>query len=320
MTERVLTTRTGPDREASSAMEPTRDPRVTLPDLLDVLLDKGVYLDLDLIVTVADIPLIGVSLRAMVAGMETMLERGMMLDWDEQTREWARRSLSRRVPLADDEDVVARMAGGHRQEEPYVTWRPGIVYLTTRRVMVWRADPRELLWQAPLDQITEVALESERSIGGDERTRVAVTTPAGRTLLSAATPERLGAQLREAVLGGPAAVPESRAEALLQARVWYLEDLAGGSVWRGGTGTLHRTDGLTWKGVRDARPAVRLRPEQVRSVDVVRGRRTPVGREMLVVRGDATTARLATEDTARWAEALSDVAGAGTLPGTGGGT
>ena len=79
------------------ALQPTRDLHATLPDLLDALLDKGVYLDLDLIVTVADIPLIGVSLRAMVGGIETMLEHGMMRAWDEQTREWVRRSLARRT-------------------------------------------------------------------------------------------------------------------------------------------------------------------------------------------------------------------------------
>lgn len=309
MAESLVTAGPGPERRSSSAMEPTRDLRVTLPDLLDVLLDKGVYLDLDLIVTVADIPLIGVSLRAMVGGIETMLEHGMMRVWDEQTREWVRRSLSRRVPLADDEDVVTRMAGGHLQEEPYLTWRPGTLYLTTRRLMVWRAEPRELLWQVLLDEITGLGLQAELSAGGEERSRIAVTTSAGTTLLSAAAPERLVDQLREQVTGTLAPVPASRPEPVLQAHVWYLEGLAGGAVWRAGTGTLHRTQGLTWKGVRDARPAVRLRPDQVRSIEVVGGR-TPVGREVLVVRGDATTVRLATADTERWAAALSGVSDA----------
>ena len=36
-------------------MQPTRDPRITLPGLVEVLLNKGVYLNLDLIITVADI-------------------------------------------------------------------------------------------------------------------------------------------------------------------------------------------------------------------------------------------------------------------------
>ncbi len=298
----------------SSAMEPTRDLRATLPDLLDVLLDKGVYLDLDLIVTVADIPLIGVNLRAAIAGIETMLEHGMMRRWDEQTREWVRRSLARRVPLEADEDVVARTAGGHRQEEPYVTWRPGTVYLTSRRLMVWRAEPRELLWQVSLDQVTDVALRSERSVGGEDRDRLAVTTSAGTTLISVSAPARFESLVREQVAAlGQAQRTEggSKAGPLLQARLWYLEDLASGSVWRGGTGVLDRTEGLTWKGVRDARPAVRLRPHDIRSVERVQGR-TPVGREMLDVGGGAGSVRLATEDTGRWAAALRDVAGLST--------
>ncbi|MFD2792450.1 gas vesicle protein [Promicromonospora vindobonensis] len=299
-------------------MEPTRDLRVTLPDLVDVLLDKGVYLDLDLIVTVADIPLIGVSLRAMVGGIETMLEHGMMQAWDERTREWVRGSLSRRVPLADDEDVVARMAGGHHQEEPYATWRPGTVYLTTRRLMVWRAEPRELLWHTPLDEVTDVGTRTERSAGGPDRTRVALTTPTGTTLLSAAAPERLVAAVRAHAPACGAPVPARRREPL-EARVWYLEDLAGGSVWRGGTGTLDPGTGLTWKGVRDVRPAVRLGPDRIRSVDLVQGR-TPVGRQLIVVRDDATAVRLATADTARWATALSHLAGPRTPSRTGGST
>src|SRR5699024_10939650 len=43
------------------SLELTRDPRVTLPDLVEVLLNKGVYLNLDLIIAVADIPLIGIN-------------------------------------------------------------------------------------------------------------------------------------------------------------------------------------------------------------------------------------------------------------------
>jgi hypothetical protein len=67
-----------PLKPSPSPLEPTRDQHATLAALVDVLLDKGVYLDLDLIITVADIPLIGVNLRATIAGMQTMLDYGMM--------------------------------------------------------------------------------------------------------------------------------------------------------------------------------------------------------------------------------------------------
>ncbi|MFD6133948.1 gas vesicle protein [Isoptericola sp. NPDC060257] len=281
--------------EDGAALQPTRDLHATLPDLLDSLLNKGVYLDLDLIITVADIPLIGVNLRAAIAGIETMLEHGMMRNWDEQTRAWVRQSLARHVPLEPDEEVVARMAGGHRQDEPATVWRPGTVYLTTRRLLVWRADPRELLWQAALDDVTHVEVRTELAIGGEERERLAVTTPAGTTLLSAAAPDRLAALLRSGGASGPA-----RPSAGHQAPVWYREERAGPSVWRGGTGTLG-PDGLTWQGVGEARPAVRLR--EVREVQARTGR-APVGRQVLVVTGDSGTVLLATRDAA-WARALA---------------
>jgi len=55
-------------------MEPTRDLHATLTDLLDRVLDKGVIINADVIITVSGIPLIAVNLRAAIAGMETMLE------------------------------------------------------------------------------------------------------------------------------------------------------------------------------------------------------------------------------------------------------
>jgi len=67
-------------------MEPTRDLHATLTDLLDRVLDKGVIINADVIITVSGIPLIAINLRAAIAGMETMLEYGLMTDWDEMTR------------------------------------------------------------------------------------------------------------------------------------------------------------------------------------------------------------------------------------------
>ena len=69
-------------------MEPTRNSHVTLIDLLDRVLDKGLVINADLIISLAGVPLIGVNLRAALAGMETMLEYGMMKEWDKRTRAW----------------------------------------------------------------------------------------------------------------------------------------------------------------------------------------------------------------------------------------
>jgi hypothetical protein len=62
-------------------MQPTRTGRATLVDLLDRVLDKGLILDADLIISLAGVPLIGVSLRAAIAGVETMQKYGMMKEW-----------------------------------------------------------------------------------------------------------------------------------------------------------------------------------------------------------------------------------------------
>lgn len=289
---------------APRTMEPTRDLGATLPDLLEVLLNKGVYLDLDLIITVADIPLIGVNLRATIAGIETMLEYGMMRSWDEQTREWVRRSVSRHLPLAEDEEIVMRMAGGHRQDERHGTWRPGTVYLTSHRLIVWRADPKEVLWQARLEDVTGVDLRTERSIGGEDRVRLAVATDRGTALLSAAAPERLHGMLREQGIGPAARAlnpsPESTA---FEGSVWYQEQLSTGPVWRGGTAVVDRGGGVTWKGALDQRPAVRLRAEELLAVDVESGR-TPAGSSVVVVRTPRGSVRFAAQDPGPWVREL----------------
>lgn len=80
-------------------MEPTRETKATLVDLLDRVLDKGLIIHADLIVSVAGIPLIGVSLKAALAGMETMLEYGMMEDWDKAQRAIAEERLKVPIPL-----------------------------------------------------------------------------------------------------------------------------------------------------------------------------------------------------------------------------
>ena len=63
-------------------MEPTKDDTHAIVELIDVLLRDGAVIQADVIVTVADIPLIGISLRAAIAGMTTMTEYGMFEDWD----------------------------------------------------------------------------------------------------------------------------------------------------------------------------------------------------------------------------------------------
>jgi hypothetical protein len=55
-----------------------------LVDLLDRALTKGLLITADVVITVADVPLIGLNLRLALANMETMLAYGMMRDWDQK--------------------------------------------------------------------------------------------------------------------------------------------------------------------------------------------------------------------------------------------
>ena len=72
-------------------MQPNRDTHATLVDLLDRVLEKGLVINADLIIHMAGIPLLGVNLRACLAGMETMLKYGIWQDWDEAQRSIATR-------------------------------------------------------------------------------------------------------------------------------------------------------------------------------------------------------------------------------------
>ena len=67
-------------------MEPIRDKHATLVDLLDRVLDRGLVINADIIISVAGIPLLGINLRAALAGMETMLKYGIFKEWDETIR------------------------------------------------------------------------------------------------------------------------------------------------------------------------------------------------------------------------------------------
>ena len=67
-------------------MKPTRNTQATLVDLLDRILDKGLILDADVIIQVAGIPLIGIKLKAAIAGIDTMLKYGIWEEWEAAQR------------------------------------------------------------------------------------------------------------------------------------------------------------------------------------------------------------------------------------------
>ncbi len=67
-------------------MKPIRERDVTFIDLVDRVLDKGLVIRADIIISLAGIPLVGINLGAAIAGMETMLRYGIMEEWDKEIR------------------------------------------------------------------------------------------------------------------------------------------------------------------------------------------------------------------------------------------
>jgi hypothetical protein len=186
-------------------MEPTRDSHATLVDLLDRVLDKGLVLYADIIVSVAGIPLIGVNLRAALAGMETMLKYGVMQDWDERIRAWERDNRGdQELPLAPGEQVALKMLGSYLHSQGiYTSWRQGYLYVTDRRIALYLPTFGEVLFQASLQSIKGLAIGRENHFSGDEREHLCLLLEGGNVAWLHALDTR---QLRQAIERGMAAL------------------------------------------------------------------------------------------------------------------
>jgi ssDNA-binding Zn-finger/Zn-ribbon topoisomerase 1 len=145
-------------------MEPTRNTHATLVDLLDRILDKGLVINADIIISVAGIPLIGVNLRAALAGMETMLKYGVMQAWDEKSRVWEREHRKRQeVSLLNEEEVSLKIYGSYYYSKGiYTAWRSGYFYLTNKRLILWNGDFNEIIFQISLEKIKGLIIKSEK--------------------------------------------------------------------------------------------------------------------------------------------------------------
>lgn len=67
-------------------MKPTKEADDAVVDVLDVILREGAMIQADVLITVADVPLVGINLRAAVAGMTTMREYGLFEGCDREKR------------------------------------------------------------------------------------------------------------------------------------------------------------------------------------------------------------------------------------------
>ncbi len=145
-------------------MKPEREN--ILVDLLDRLLNKGIILNADLIISVAGVPLIGINLKAALASIETMLDYGMMEAWDESTREWYKKELTstnKSIPLTEGENIIQKTFGYIWYSQGIIqAWRPGFWHLTNKRLFLWR---EEMIFETPLDRIVAIMVRKDAHFG-----------------------------------------------------------------------------------------------------------------------------------------------------------
>jgi hypothetical protein len=243
-------------------MDPQRNTNATLVDLLDRVLDKGVVIHADLIVSVAGIPLIGVNLRAAIAGMETMLKYGIMQAWDERIRAWELDYRSKKKScLVRGEEIILKMLGAYYSSQGiYTTWKYGYLYLTNERLLLYHEGFGEVLFESPLVKIGALAIrKGEHFIEEEEREELCLLLAGNKTARLTALDvdelkkaienkmEEMGLALEE-----DPALPifEERAaefltegeQVICREKMWYLVDAQGitDSTWK--PGYLYLTD------------------------------------------------------------------------------
>ena len=181
-------------------MEPQRGSQATLEDLVERVLDKGIVLKLDLIIGVAGIPLIGISLQAAIAAIETMLEYGMMEAWDADSRAQAVAAAQRReLGLQPGEHPVLDLYGSYHHEQGILrAWRPGRLILTDRRLLLVRPVPPEVLFETRISAIAGIGRTVVENIGPGQREIVSLALADGTVAaIYTAQPDLLEERLRE---------------------------------------------------------------------------------------------------------------------------
>jgi hypothetical protein len=315
-------------------MEPQRQPRATMTDLIERVMDKGVVVKLDLIVGMAGIPLIGISLHAAIAAIETMLQYGMMEDWDSRTRalgngeaEW------RQLALRPGEQIQAELYGSYHggsdndTEGIWRVWRPGRLLLTDQRLLLIRPVPRETLFAAQVSEIAGVGRIQRENIAGERRDITCLALEGG-TLAALYTAEadvlaawltgrlqRLGRTVTELSAADVGSLGFGAAAAGQLWHRWLPED--GQAQWKSGWAVL-TADELTWRA--DVGPGVLLRVPlaQIGNLTVERRELGNLGvRDVLVVShgsgGRQAEALFTGEKVSDWPEAIRRVA----YPGNG---
>jgi hypothetical protein len=152
------------------SLEPARDG--ALVDLVDRILVKGVILHADLVISVSGVPLVGVNLKAAIAGMTTMVDYGMMEAWDEKIRKSILADSEEEAPLSENEKIILKTFGSHYYRGTSLpgVWRPGYLYLTNKRLFLFRKKPAKILFEIALDRIKGLAINKKKYLKEKEET------------------------------------------------------------------------------------------------------------------------------------------------------
>lgn len=296
-------------------MEPVIDTKTGIGDLLERLLDRGVVVKLDLIISVAGIPLVGLSLQAALASIETMNAYGMFGDWDKSTRQAAAIAQApTKVDLAAGENVVLEQFAMVRSEEGIMrTWRPGRAYLTDRRFLLVRQSPFEVLVSLDLRDIAGIGSFSRTETGVTSEVVCLAASSGNLVLVRTGEPELFQACLadllrrQEVVIEhlDPAQLREAFPDVSAESQLWH--DSGGEGGWRPGWGAISDGSFTFWSDF-ERRRVVDLRLAGLERVSVERRYLSvPLGeREVLclVRREDQEELIFVGKDVAQWSAAI----------------
>ncbi len=157
-------------------MEPKSYTKATLVDLLDRVLDKGIVIHADMIISVAGIPLIGVNLKAALAGMETMLEYGMMEEWDTNIRSRAIKNEKKNLHFIQEEILFKEKASYYCHEGIVKTWRFGDMYLTTRKLIMYHLVFEDIMFELELKKIKDIEVVEKHNNKFENQKEVYILT------------------------------------------------------------------------------------------------------------------------------------------------
>jgi len=257
--------------EGKKQLQAVRRREATLNDLLDRLLTKGLMLHSDVVITVSGIPLLGLNLRLALAGMSTMLRYGFMADWDEVIRHAAQKEQGGEGPrLEEGEQVLLSQFGSCWYSRGiYSAWRPGLIYLTDRRLLLYRQEPAEMLLDIGLRLISGIDSRQVPHFSGRDRREIWLTLASGDVVrLHSSDGGQLLAALEKArSLAGhkysELTKPDRRAE------IWFLSpDGTGEYKWYPGAFCVQK-GGLCWQGCSGLEMSFRVSAADVLAAEFV---------------------------------------------------